>query len=107
MTSKTEDEILNAFKAIHALGVVHGDVRAENILITKDRNAVWIIDFEFAEIMERASEAESMIYQETEAVKQLLNEFKERGNQVQNGSTFVTSQNKGRLDKIVKELEDG
>ena len=77
MTRKIEEEIFNAYKAIHSLGIVHGDVRAENILVAEDGNKVWIIDFEFAEIMDGASEAESMIYQEREAVMELLNEFKE------------------------------
>ena len=62
---------MNTFKSINSLGVIHGDVRAENILIADGGNKVWIVDFELAEIVKRASEAESMIRQETEAVKEL------------------------------------
>jgi tRNA A-37 threonylcarbamoyl transferase component Bud32 len=33
------------YDAIHAPGVIHGDIRLEKILVTPERN-VWIIDFE-------------------------------------------------------------
>ena len=52
MTAKVEDKILNAFDAIYSLDVIYGDVRADNILIAGDDNFVWIIDFEYAEIVE-------------------------------------------------------
>ena len=77
---------MNAFKAIHSLRVVHSDVRTDNILVAEDGNAVWIVDFEFAEIVEGAREAELMISVETEAVQKLLNEVKGIGHQFQNGS---------------------
>ena len=40
LTVKAENEILKAFALIHALGVIHGDIRAENILIADE--AAWI-----------------------------------------------------------------
>jgi serine/threonine protein kinase len=36
-----------AFKAIHDLGVLHGDIREDNIMVLKD-GSVRIIDFEFS-----------------------------------------------------------
>jgi tRNA A-37 threonylcarbamoyl transferase component Bud32 len=47
LTPKVEDNIWAAFKAIHGLGVVHGDIREANILVQKDET-VWIIDFEMS-----------------------------------------------------------
>lgn len=45
MTPTVESNIITAYTAIHKLGVVHGDVRPENVLILKDES-VRIIDFE-------------------------------------------------------------
>ena len=65
-----ETEILNAYDAIHSLSVIHGDVRAENILVGKDAKSVWLIDFEDAEILEK--DGEFRISQENESVGYLL-----------------------------------
>lgn len=40
---------MQAFESIHALHVVHRDVRPANVLVADD-GKVWIVDFEFAEI---------------------------------------------------------
>lgn len=76
LTTKVESEILKAFKAIHSYGVLHGDVRADNILISEVGNTVWIVDFEFAEIIKEDDVKESKISQEIQVVKELLNELK-------------------------------
>ena len=76
MTAKAESEILKAFDLIHSLDVVHGDIRAENILIADDGCKVWIVDFEFAEIIERDDGRELQISLENQAVKEVLKEFK-------------------------------
>ena len=84
LTTKAEHEILKAFDLIHSLGVIHGDIRAENILIADE--AAWIIDFELAEIMEEGDEQkESKISEESAAVRELLNEFN-RHSDLKNGS---------------------
>ena len=57
--------------------MIHGDVRADNILAAGDGNSVWIIDFEYAEIVEeRDSSKKSKISEETQAVRELLKEIK-------------------------------
>jgi tRNA A-37 threonylcarbamoyl transferase component Bud32 len=77
LTDETENEILKAFAAMHSLGVVHGDIRADNILVAKGGDSVWIVDFEFAEIVARAAdEMRSKVAQEIGAVKELLAKIK-------------------------------
>jgi serine/threonine protein kinase len=74
---KVETEILQAFNAIHSLGVLHGDVRPDNILVAEDGDAVWIVDFEFAEIIDRGDDSnQSEISREIRAVQELLDGFK-------------------------------
>ena len=60
---------MEAFEAIHSLNVVHGDVRPENILVAED-NSVWIVDFEFAQILEGNSEERKSV--EMDAVREML-----------------------------------
>jgi tRNA A-37 threonylcarbamoyl transferase component Bud32 len=47
LTPKVEQNLWAAFKEIHELGVVHGDIRNENVLV-RDDESVWIIDFEMS-----------------------------------------------------------
>jgi serine/threonine protein kinase len=76
LTSRVESEILKAFDAIHSLNVVHDDVRAENILVAEDGNTAWIIDFEFAEIVKEEDTRKTLISEETQAVRDLLEGLK-------------------------------
>jgi thiamine kinase-like enzyme len=39
------ENVLNAFKEIHARGICHGDIRFENILVRPNESVV-VIDFE-------------------------------------------------------------
>jgi serine/threonine protein kinase len=48
-TSALSSRVRQAFMALHDKGVLHGDVRPENILVTKDSSVV-IIDFERSEV---------------------------------------------------------
>ena len=59
--------VARAFKEIHARGVWHGDVRAENILVRKD-NSVVVIDFESSEM----NADNDMLEGEQKQVKSLL-----------------------------------
>ena len=69
MTPRVESEILKAFDAIHSLNVIHGDVRAENILVAEDGNTAWIVDFEFAEIIKDGDDTRgTLISDETQVV---------------------------------------
>lgn len=58
--------------------MIHGDVRAENILIGKDGKSVWIVDFEFSEILtgDTNTGSESKICRENRAVSYILSEIK-------------------------------
>ena len=42
-----------AFEAIHSLNVLHGDIRAENILVSSDGMRVYVIDFEWGTIVDK------------------------------------------------------
>lgn len=77
LTDEIESGILKAFDAIHSHGVVHGDVRCDNILVDEDGKSVWIIDFEFAKVVEEGSDKkDGRITQEIEEVKELLRKIK-------------------------------
>jgi len=74
-----EKEVLAAFKEIHALNVIHGDIRPANILVTEDENKVWIIDFENGQILADGDEGrESEISNEMEAVHEMLRDIRTR-----------------------------
>ena len=51
--------VKRAFQLIHEIGVSHGDVRRENILLRED-NSVVIVDFESGEFEELSEEAIGM-----------------------------------------------
>ena len=68
---------MKAFRSIHDIGVIHGDVRRENILVREDDSVV-IVDFESGEFENIPEEALRM---EEEAVVKLMREL-EKGNYV-------------------------
>ena len=73
-----EKKVLAAFTAIHALNVVHGDVRPSNILVSEEGNKVSIIDFEDGQIIAGEDEKkESEISNEMKAVREMLKEIKQ------------------------------
>ena len=63
--------------AIHALGVVHGDIRAQNILVAEGGSRVWIIDFEMSSILGDRADAVAQIQSEIDQVKYLFKKVKE------------------------------
>ena len=67
---------MKAFNAIHALGVAHGDARADNILVSEEGNAVWIVDFEFAVVVGDEEDAKQRFSRELKEVKRVLMEIK-------------------------------
>lgn len=71
MTKEIEKKILEAFDSIHQLGVVHNDIRTENILVAQPEGSVWIIDFENAVIGD-----ESLCAFERQLVKDMINNLK-------------------------------
>jgi len=69
-TPQVGRNILKAFKQIHARGVLHGDVRPENILVRPDQSVV-VIDFEMSELMA----PREALMSEMREVKHLLASF--------------------------------
>jgi len=72
------NKIESAFTELHKLDVVHGDVKAANILVAAD-TSVWIIDFEDAQIVSGRM-AKVLIEAEDQEVKRLLGKI-QRGEQ--------------------------
>ncbi|KAK7415899.1 hypothetical protein QQZ08_012211 [Neonectria magnoliae] len=52
-TKKLENKAIRSLQAMHREGVVHKDVRRENMLFNPETNAVMMIDFERASLLER------------------------------------------------------
>jgi len=96
---------LASFKEIHALGVIHGDVRPENILVSEEVGKVWVIDFEFAEfLVDGDGDADSKAAKEMIAVKNVLEDLKRRqgswdGVAVSPTSTTVKEEERHRVAK--------
>ncbi|CAB4434751.1 unnamed protein product [Rhizophagus irregularis] len=66
--SITKEEKLLAIKGlqkIHALGVKHGDIRLDNIMMNRlmDRSHVWWIDFALSEIIGNAEDLEAELFE--------------------------------------------
>lgn len=70
-TEQIGRNIVKAFRQIHARGVLHGDVRPENILVRPDQSVV-VIDFEMSEVLVPRKE----LMGEMRAVRRLLKSFK-------------------------------
>jgi serine/threonine protein kinase len=79
LTEAIESEIFKAYDDIHSLHVIHVDVRAENILVGKDGKSVWIVDFEFSEILtgDTDEDIQLKISQENEAISYLLSTIRQ------------------------------
>ena len=68
-----ERKILDVFDNIHQLGVVHNDVRPENVLVAQPDGSVWVVDFEHA-----GSGDEASCNIERELVKEMIREARMR-----------------------------
>jgi len=73
LTPEIETKIYRAFDKIHELGLVHGDPKAENILVSSadGEPSVWVIDFESTHKGDDQSYAE-----ERETLKELIEEVR-------------------------------
>ena len=80
LTPRAESKILKAFDGIHALGVLHCDVRADNILVGEEGNHVWIVDFEFAQVIGVEEDAKQRLSQELKEVKRVLTKIRNNQN---------------------------
>ena len=70
VTPDIVQKVRNALAAIHAQGVIHGDIRLANILIGND-GTVWFIDFEssiFADSIQSVELRESMFRSERDVL---------------------------------------
>ena len=65
-----ENKIKKAYIELHRRKVLHGDVRASNILVSSDES-IYIIDFEAARI-----ESQTFLKNEMSDVKRLLEKVK-------------------------------
>ena len=79
----TEEEkklAIEGLLAIHTLGVKHGDVRLENIMVDRDsltgHSRVWWIDFAWSKIIDNAKVLERELFE----LKRLLNNYYNLGN---------------------------
>lgn len=79
LTADIEQKVRDAFDIIHSLGVVHGDIRPDNILVGDDK-CIWIIDFEssiFLDSIQPADDGEAMLQSDTEALTLCLKKIKQ------------------------------
>ena len=63
-----------AFAEIHKLDVIHGDVRAANILVAEDES-IWILDFEYAQVVSRRGRGQ-VFTDEASEVRMLLDRIR-------------------------------
>ena len=72
-----DDEVSNniktAFAEIHRLGVIHGDIREQNIMVKEDKSVV-VLDFESSVYHEDLSD--DLIQDENEVIQRVLKEVK-------------------------------
>jgi serine/threonine protein kinase len=80
--------ILQAFRSIHALGVIHSDVRKENILVRED-NSVVIVDFEMSSFMDVTADQMAL---EEKIVEELLDDLQGPGCQCTARTSKVTAE---------------
>jgi DNA-binding helix-hairpin-helix protein with protein kinase domain len=73
LTSKVRENVLAAYAAFHGLGMMHGDVRKENILVLEDES-VRLIDFENSSVA-----SEDAIHMEDKEIARLLDGRQECG----------------------------
>jgi len=72
LNDRIENKVLEAFDKIHELGVVHNDVRADNILVSLRDDDVWVVDFECA-----SDGNEESFQSEQNVVRRLMTKVKE------------------------------
>ncbi len=73
LNANVKDKIQEAFHELHLLGMMHGDVRAANILVGTE-GSVWIIDFEMAQVVSDSMKDE-MLESENLDVTRLLDDI--------------------------------
>ena len=74
LSDNVANKVEQAFTEIHKLDVIHGDVRAANILVAED-DSISILDFESAQVVS-GSQAQEFIDGEALEVKFLLDRIR-------------------------------
>ena len=74
LSDKVANKVEQAFAEIHKRKIIHGDVRAANILVAEDES-VWILDVESAQVVS-GSEGQIFIDGEASEVKILLDKIR-------------------------------
>lgn len=77
--------VKEAFHLIHQLGVIHGDVRKENILVRAD-DSVMIIDFDMANFDDLSEEVIAM---EDKVVDELLGDLEKENDSLSVGEKII------------------
>jgi len=72
-SEKVANKVERAFAEIHKLDVIHGDVRAANILVAEDES-IWILDFEYARVV--SGSRGQVFTDEASEVRMLLDRIK-------------------------------
>ena len=84
LTADIERKVRDAFDIIHSLGVIHGDIRPDNILVGDDER-IWIIDFESSLLLDSvqsAGERGVMLQIESEALTSCLKKITQNSKEI-------------------------
>jgi tRNA A-37 threonylcarbamoyl transferase component Bud32 len=79
------NNVTRAFQLIHEAGVIHGDVRKENILVKGDGSVV-IVDFELGEFEDVSDEIMKM---EDDVVRKLLSDLGKENDSLSEGGKIA------------------
>jgi tRNA A-37 threonylcarbamoyl transferase component Bud32 len=76
LTPDVANKIEKAFQELHKLGVLHGDIRAANIIVAAG-GSIYIVDYELARVVSDVSDVSGSTMFESEEleVKQLLHDL--------------------------------
>ena len=75
MTDKVRMNIYEAIDAIHGLGVIHGDIRMENVLVLEDES-IRFIDFENSAVLDMDKDMFQIDRAEVDVMFDILKEVK-------------------------------
>jgi serine/threonine protein kinase len=71
ISTSVEDKVRKAYQELHRRKVLHGDIRASNILVSSNDSSIYLIDFESARC-----DAELLLDDEMGEVEKLFGRIK-------------------------------